>query len=46
MEVRISELLNLLGRYFDRFVMMIIFINSICLAAYDYDDRDEKRERN
>jgi hypothetical protein len=33
-------------RYFDRFVMIIIFINSICLAAFDYEDRDEKKEWN
>jgi len=26
--------------------MAIIFTNSICLAAYDYDDRDEKHARN
>jgi hypothetical protein len=32
--------------YFDRFVMTIIFMNSICLAAYDYEDREEKFARN
>ncbi len=36
----------IMNRYFDRFVMMIIFMNSICLAAYDYEDREEKYERN
>jgi hypothetical protein len=33
-------------KYFDLFVMAIIFTNSICLAAYDYSDRDEKYARN
>jgi len=26
--------------------MTVIFINSLCLAAYDYEDRDEKNPRN
>eukprot|EP00347_Sterkiella_histriomuscorum_P008485 403344914 len=27
-------------RYFDRFIMLIILVNSICLAMFDYSDRD------
>lgn len=33
-------------KYFDSLVMTVIFINSLCLAAYDYEDRDEKNPRN
>lgn len=32
--------------WFERFVMMLIFLNSIFLAAYDYADRNDTTSRN
>lgn len=33
-------------RYFEKFVMTLIFFNSIFLAIYDYSDRDDVSLRN
>lgn len=32
--------------WFDRFVIFIIFLNSLSLAVYDYEDADNKTLRN
>ena len=39
-------LLKYFNRWFERFLLFIILINSICLASYDYEDRDNLHRRN
>ena len=47
MEVNIYiYIYNYTGRWFDRFVLLIILLNTITLAVYDYSDRDNKSLRN
>jgi voltage-dependent calcium channel L type alpha-1D len=33
-------------RWFERFIILVIFLNSIFLATYDYGDRDDVSTRN
>lgn len=36
----------LMYRYFDYCIMLVIFLNSICLALFDYNDRENLTRKN
>ncbi len=33
-------------RYFENFILLMIFVNSVAMALYDYNDRDSLTEHN
>jgi hypothetical protein len=45
--VEVSDKLGLfIARYFDYGIMFVIFLNSLSLAMYDYNDRDSLTAKN
>ena len=46
MDNRVEVSVNIYNRWFERFIITLILLNSVILGIYDYNDRDNKTSHN